>query len=256
MELPDDSKKSEFQKFETKDKNQNGNPLASGFIIDFENFIDPTSSLKKLVREMKTEVNTGPYIIMDLALPRDLNLLVDGKEFDSEDNSKMAKILMSANEIIDMTKIGAKMGNSIVKCNPAVPVYRWFQAGNLILKKCGQKGRIIPFPIDQENEETGEKMTTFHVLQADVNEYKEYSGVMDYGIKVQGLKDGFDSSARFSYEILKRRGVTEINADAVDSIISHVMLKTAKMHGILILNAENEDLEMEKEDLMNNQIFF
>ena len=156
---------------------------------------------------------------------------------------------MSAWDIVNMDHLSSS-SNSIVKCNAAVPVYRWFQAANLILKYRDVAGRIVPFPLDQE-----ENQTVFHMLRVTPEEFAQYQNLLEFAGSQQSLERAFEISARFSYEILLKRGITELTAKQVDHTMTHVILQDgSKIHGVAIENASREDLV--SENLRNNQVFY
>ena len=243
-----------FSKFETKEKN-NDHPVAQGLLVDlldFDDIDEKQEQIKSSIREyQKTRKFNPPYLLMDIATAENLELIVDGVEasVDEKNKNNMVKVLLSCHDIVDISNLNNEFGMKIVKTNAAVPVYRWFQAANLLLKFANVHTRVVPFPIDQENDGT-----TYHMLRVLPDEFQEYQKILNYGVVVEGTYKGFETAAKFSYEILKKRGITELSEKAVDHTITHVMLKSDSfLYGILIQNSNNDDFENMNN---NNYIFF
>ncbi len=242
--------------------------LASGKFVNFA-CVDDLDDIEtkqdwviKACRDMGTDFSP-PYIVLDLAEMENLPMEVDGKKYaESEDykdgekpaltpehnKNSTAKILLSCQDIVDLRTItGLKgAGSSIIKVNPCVPAPYWFQAANLLLKHFDQKGRVIPFAIDQDENPhgPGQKRVTYQFLRVNMQEYSQYIKVLEYGCSVMEMKEAFDGAARFSYEVLKQRGVTEVSDAILDQILTSVMLKSeARMKGVLIANLIHEDIE-------------
>lgn len=250
-------------KFFTDEKTPKGEPLALGQFIDFgtleyvEDCLEDLSPRQKKLIEtiqiLKDEGNFNPpYVVLDLATIENISLNVDEKKYEESGGKKLTeeaqknpalKLLMPANMICDLKSISAdEMGGmSVVKCNPAVPVYRWFQCANLMLAYCDQKGRLVPFPLDQED-----GMTTYQMLRVDPREYVEYERVLQYSIGQRGLEEGFNLASKFSYEILSNRGIKNMTHEEVDNTLTHVMLQAdAQLRGVLIHNAGRDELDTE-----------
>lgn len=250
--------------FTSEEKTPSGEPLAYGKFLDFgllpyeEDTTDETSArqreLLRVLQQMKKGDNFNPpYVVMDLATINDISLQVEGKAYEDSPEGKVLsktalenpalKLLMPANLICDLKSISADHlgGMSVIKCNPAVPIYRWFQAANMMLKYCDQKGRVIPFPMDQDDG------TTFQMLRVDPREYLEYCNVLDHCVKQKGLEEGFATAAKFSYEVLSTRGINKMTHEQVDKTLTHVMLQeNGRLHGILLHNAGREELATEE----------
>ena len=231
--------------------------LLSGYLLDFEKIDEDVldeqrqKTLLKLIQNVRKERKfEPPFMIMDLVERKDIELFKkDTQEKIESDSTEALKILMSAWDIVNLDNLSSS-SNSIVKCNAAVPIYRWFQAANLILKFRDVKGRIIPFPLDQE-----ENRTVFHMLRVTPEEFSQYQDILEFARTQQSLEVAFETSARFSYEILFRRGIKELTADQVDHTMTHVILRDkSSLFGVAIENAKREDLV--SDFLSNNQIFY
>lgn len=252
-------------KFESEEKTINGKgPLAFGEFVDFgtipydedclEDLNDRQKALIKAIDQMKKEGNFNPpYMVIDMAHQDDIGLIVDGEKYKEDLTDKVlspdakenpaVKILMPANLICDLSNIsGDKAGGmSVVKANPSIPVYRWFQAANLMLKHCDQIGRVIPFPMDQEDGQT-----TYHMLRVDPREYMAYQKLLEFSVQQNGVQLGFNIAAKYSYEVLSNRGYNELTAEQVDKFISHVMLSKGEMKGVLVVNAGRSEIDTEE----------
>lgn len=251
-------------KFESTEKNDKGAPLAYGELVDFgalpmeedcvEDLTVRQKELIKAIDKMKKSSNFNPpYMVIDLAHQDDIGLLVEGEVYREDLDGKLltadakenpaVKILLPANQICDLSSISADNmgGMSVVKCNPAIPVYRWFQAANLMLKYCDQIGRVIPFPMDQEDGQT-----TYHMLRVDPREFMTYQKLLDFSVQQNGVEIGFNTAAKYSYEVLASRGYNELTAEQVDKFITHVMLGPAKMEGVLVLNGGRTEIDTEE----------
>lgn len=251
-------------KFESEERGVEGGPLAFGEFVDFgalpydEDCLDDLDARQKellaAIDRLRAEGDFNPpYMVIDMAHQDDIGLLVDGEKYeedlaakalapDARDNPAV-KILMPANHICDLSNISGDTagGMSVVKANPAIPVYRWFQAANLMLKHCDQIGRVIPFPMDQDDGQT-----TFHMLRVDPREYMTYQKLLEFSVQQNGVAEGFNIAAKYSYEVLSTRGYNELTAAQVDKFISHVMLSKGEMRGVLIVNAGRSELDTEE----------
>jgi hypothetical protein len=252
-----------MQDFFTEEKNTAGEPLCSGKFIDFgvfpleeDNINDLNIRQKKLVEAVRSFGTNykPPYIVMDLATVDDIKLVVENEKYKDDFKEKKLteeakknpalKFLISASEIVDLSSISDENmgGMSVVKCNPSIPVYRWFQAANLMLGFCDQLGRVVPFPMDQDN-----GMTTYHFLRVNPREYMEYQKLLEFCVAKHGVEEGFNISSKYSYECLSARGIKKITHDEVDKTLTHVMLmKDSKMRGVLLHNAGREELDTEE----------
>ena len=274
------------REFVTEEKNQMGAPLAYGLFLNFsqDNGIDNSNfdpmvdqdqeDLINVVRHMGKggEDFKPPYMVMDLALKKDVNILLKDEEgnftrkwreeddneveeddLSSSDMRACVKVLMSCVDIADLTSIGTLVyGMSVVKCNAAVPNYRWFQAANLLLKYNDQTGRVIPFPLEQED---GTMM--YQMLRVGPDEYKVYQDLLSYAVQKDGMLEGFKVASKFAYEVLVKRGVPfeQLTHDVVDKTITHIhMMTNSRIRGVLLANADREFLS--DEDLQKYHYIF
>jgi hypothetical protein len=232
-------------------------PLLSGYLLNFEALKEDIlgegrqREILKLVQSIREQRDfRPPFMIMDLVERKHIELYeLDTKEKLESNSSETLKIVMSAWDIVNLDNLSSG-SNSVVKCNAAVPIYRWFQAANLILKYKDVKGRVIPFPLDQE-----EKRTVFHMLRVTAEEFAQYQQILEFACLQHSVEQAFEISARFSYEVLYKRGVKKLTADQVDHTMTHVILQDKpSIFGIAVENAKREDLE--NEYLIRNQIFY
>lgn len=248
---------------ESTEKNEKDKPLLLGMFLDFGQIRsegdscveDVTPRQKAVIRAVRSfsannPTYKAPYMAVDLAARSDVGLLHRGQKMDpaaplfplsaAAVSNPSVKVIVSAHDVVDVAHL-ASPTQSVLKTNPAFPVYTWFQAANLILDIAGKAGRVIPFPLDQDD---GSVM--FHALRVDPAEYKTYQEVLAYAVNTNGLKEGFDIAARLSYEILSKRGLTELTAKQVDHIITHVMLKSnAQIRGVILENAGRDEIDDE-----------
>lgn len=250
--------------FQSEEQAMHGGPLAYGKMVDFgllpleeDCLEDLDARQKELIKQIDALNKEGnfspPYMVIDMAHQDDIGLIVDGEKYVDKPEGKVltpdavsnpaVKILLPANSICDLSGIASDQhgGMSVVKCNPSVPVYRWFQAANLMLSYCDQIGRIIPFPMEQDD-----KQITYHMLRVDPREYMEYQKLLNFCIQQHGVELGFNTAAKYAYEVLSNRGYKELTAAQVDKFISHVMLNKGEMKGVLVLNAGRSEIDTEE----------
>lgn len=239
---------SELPKFETISKFEQTNiPLASGLVVDFgkddtEDESQKQQRLNKAVRDMKLRT---PLMVLSLAPVRDLGAMVDGEELkESEDDSEIdnppcAHIAVPVSQIVDLKNIDPRLGSSIIRCNASIPIYRWFQAANLMLHEMGKAGRMIPFPMENTNGDT-----SYQMLRANPEEFRKYQELLKHCVDQDGVEKGFWVAAKFAYQVLLERGYTKLTHAQVGKHLSDIILMGhSYMRGVLILNARDEDFE-------------
>lgn len=246
--------------FHSEEKNEDGKPLLSGFLLDLDEWDEDdleetrAEEIKKAVRAVaqKNPDFKEPYIILDLAERDEIKLFdVEGGEIapSGKAGKKVLRVAVSAWSIVDLRNI-SNPGNSVVKANASIPVYRWFQAANLLLKHTDLPGRLIPFPLDQEQGET-----VYHMLRVTPAEFENYQQILEFATTQLPLEGAFETSARFSYEVLKNRGITELTAKQVDYTLSHVILmRNSCIFGVALENSTMADVS--SDSLRTNSIFF
>ena len=179
----------------------------------------------------------------------------------------MLRMLIPASFVVELGTISSDRigGMSVVKCNAALPVYRWFLAANLLLEHHGELGRVVPFPMDQPacdaDDEGGAQpaMTIFQFLRVTQTEHAEYKKLLDFALSTEGLERGFATAARFSYEILRKRtsdnttpstpvGSTPVGSTRValehaevDRVITRVILKNPSSLDCVLFAGLDED---------------
>jgi hypothetical protein len=97
-------------------------------------------------------------------------------------------------------------------------------------------------------------MTTFQMLRTTKDEHAEYRKLLDYSIATLGINRGFETAARFSYEILRKRGVTQMTHEQVDKILTRVVLMNPSFIDCVLV-ANFDDSEVEAVDLARRGIF-
>ena len=240
--------------FSTKDVHGNELKVAEGLIIDFSEVSDDEplaieKRQKALVQASKQYgMNDAPYMVFDIGYLEDLDLIVDGEKLDlpptGEKKGKRAlvKVMVPCKHIVDITNLKPKMGESVIRANPVFPSYRWFQAVNLLLSfENKTEGRVVPFPIKAENE-NGEEETIYHVLRTNKEEYEAYQRLLMHAVANDGVHMGFYHAAKFSYEILHRRGYSEVTEKVLGEAVTKItMMGVPVIRGVLIQNSTNED---------------
>lgn len=279
----------------TKAEEGEGEPLLRGLVVDLggvdEDDVDAREkAVVEAVRRMeKAHTADGgfkaPYLVMDVGLPRDVKLLevpeeacaasggVPARDYKASGServhadfaSKLAypdcayKVLVPCLDIVDLRTLKPSsegpLGMSLVKCNAAVPVYRWFQAANLLLAHLRMKGRVMPFPLAQKSDDddgAGEGIVgedvVYHMLRVTPPEFKQYQELLDYSVAQNGLEKGFHISAKFAYEVLEKRGVpfASLTHDVVDHTMTHVhIMRESRLRAVVLHNASKEDFEGE-----------
>jgi hypothetical protein len=245
-----------FTPFETKEKMSNSEtvPLASGIIVDFAEFQEYDTEGKQnavLTALSRLKLTQRPCMIMELAPVADLGLQVDGKDYepgptgtqDENDVEKklapIARIVLPVDSIVDLTQLRPSAGSSVVRANGAVPSYRWFQGANLLLQDKKEFGRIIPFPLEQDNGDI-----TYQVLRVSPEEFKQYQQLLEHATKLDGIEQGFYIAAKYAYQCLLNRGHSELTYKAVGKFVTDIaIMRDSRMHGALILNSGGDDFE-------------
>lgn len=229
--------------------------LLSGIYVDFGevdsddvNALDlRQKSVVAAVRDLyKDESKVKPMMVFDIAPMENLELLgPDGKKLENKNENKKkkgyAKILVPCSQIVDITNLKPKAGESVVRCNPAFPHYRWFQAINAILSfENKTEGRVIPFPLQVEHD--GQEETIYHVMRVNKAEYEAYQRLLIHAVQSDGTEMGFYHAAKFSYEILSKRGCKEITKKEVGEAVTKItMFGKPVMKGVVINNASTEE---------------
>lgn len=250
--------------FETGIKGQDVNgkeePVISGRVLDLYG----VSSEDKFVSITKALEDAGikdkPVVCFNIGAPVAMDLKVEGiedpREIISGDGvQNMAKIMVPVSNIVDSKHLKLKMGESAIRCNPAFPNYRWFQAINLELMYKGEtSGRVIPFPLLM-SENGGAEETIYHAMRVNRAEYEAYQKLLTYSVMNDGLEMGFYHAAKFAYEILEKRGCTDLTEKSIGNQITKItMMGRPFIRGVLITNASDNDFEEEKEKYKANYI--
>lgn len=266
--------------FESKDTGADGRPLCFGRLHDLrpvlsagDDSADPASLQSDLIAAaLRARRAKGafpaPYLLMDICDAADMALDVKSDTGDGvgpgPELRGMLCVLVPAAFVVDLGPISNDSvgGMSVVRCNAATPVYRWFLAANLQLEQRGELGRVMPFPIDQPaDEEHAEKgaepqsqMTTFQFMRCTQQEHAEYRKLLDFAVLSEGLERGFNTAARFSYEVLHKRGVTELSSAEVDRVITRVMLMNPSRLDCLLFAGTQEDRSADAELLTRHSV--
>jgi len=240
-----------FTPFETTEKMSNSDdkvPLASGLIVDFAEFDEYDTDAKQngvLTALSKLGLTQRPCMIIELAPVADLGLLVDGKAYepgptgvqDENDVAKnlppIARIVLPVDKIVDLAQLRPAAGSSMLRTNGAIPSYRWFQAANLLLGDRKEFGRVIPFPLEQENGDV-----TYQAMRVSPEE------LLVHATQLDGTERGFYIAAKYAYECLLQRGHKELTYQEVGKFVTDIaIMKDSSMHGVLILNSGGDDFE-------------
>jgi len=243
-----------MQQFHTGETNKEGNPLAHGVLLNFATEAPGTyqRALISALTDLKSRDRpfAPPYMVLDLAYPEHIDIQTPEGKYTSpipppEDlnvpDAACAKILVSASSLVDLSHI-QNGGASVVRCNPVVPAYAWFQAANLLLTYQGSHGRLVPFPIHHPDIE---EHIVYQMLRVTPEEYQAYHRILDYSCRENGPRKGFEVAAKFAYTILEKRGIPfdSLTSETVDDAVCHVHLfADASNYGILLLHAPREEL--------------
>mmetsp|Transcript_3917 Transcript_3917/g.9832 ORF Transcript_3917/g.9832 Transcript_3917/m.9832 type:complete len:300 (-) Transcript_3917:347-1246(-) len=262
-----------------------GDALMAGVVVDFlaaaPDDDDVDASEKRHLALAKgldaAGVRVQPFMAVDLAPVRDLDLLlVDGGD-DQQKKTPFAEVtglldrldrrahgdstgaggkarpvaarlVVPARQIVDIGALAPVAGRSVVRCNPAFPVFRWFQAMNLLLRSEGKGGRVIPFPIESEAPNGGApsadplRNVMYHVLRVSQAEFERYQELLAAAIAADGPELGFFHAGKFAYEVLLKRGLPEINEQVVGKYVTSVVLMgRPRMRGALVVNSAADD---------------
>lgn len=257
-----------FTRFETKDKTSetDDTPLASGLILDMAQFptYDTESRQNAIVAALsRMDLKQRPAMVLDLAPVEALGLMVDGEAYtppapqhtdDEEDEDAkrgrppMARIVLPADSLVDLTNLRPAVGSSVIRANGSVPTYRWFQAANLLLHTKTEFGRIIPFPLEQDNGDV-----TYQAMRVTPEEFSKYQGLLKHATDQDGPEKGFFIAAKFAYQILLERGHSEISYKEVGKFVTDIIIMgKSNMKGVLLLNSKGDDFE----DIERLSIFF
>ena len=240
--------------------NEDGDePLMEGLLLDFSDVNDDNfnadlirqNSLLTALRDVG--IKQRPCMCMDLTAPRNLGLIVNGTPYADPDAGKekpaAAKVVVPARHVVDISSLNPAAGESVIRCNPAYPAYRWFQAMNLILAyEAKTGGRVIPFPLQSERtDENGVRLgniesTVYHALRVTKHEYMDYQRLLSETVKQDGVEVGFYHAAKFAYKVLFDRGATKIDDKVVGAHITNIiMMGKAKIKGVLLFHDQPDD---------------
>lgn len=232
-----------------------GQTLVYGSYIDYDERTgdDSECRMRDVQRRMNLMGLKPPFMAMDLSYIEQLGLKLDTDveivlDAATKKDRKPVRIVVSACDIADMIDF-ATLGNSRVRVHRETPQYRWFHCINLQLQNIPSNTRVIPFPIENTKPgPNGEKEVFFQVLPVTPAEYNLYEQVLHANLHSGGLavdpNEAFALTAKMSYEILSRRGLTELTHSQVDQFLIHVIIsKQLSLRGVLIRNWEEDDFE-------------
>mmetsp|Transcript_5133 Transcript_5133/g.14635 ORF Transcript_5133/g.14635 Transcript_5133/m.14635 type:complete len:283 (+) Transcript_5133:564-1412(+) len=268
----------EFPKVESTERADGENskddePLLTGVLVDFkaaepdDDDIDAVEKRQRaLIRALTAlELNDRPCLAVDLVPLADLDLLVemDGdkvklaetpyiesqKAEPGKSRPAATKIVVPARQIVDIRNLNPVAGKSVVRCNPAYPAYRWFQAMNLMLRHKGvTDGGVIPFPLfTNERDADGHPLdplrsTVYHVLRVRKHEFEAYQKLLHDAVSEDGPDKGFFHASKYAYEVLAQRGVGKITQEVVGLVVTDVILMgQPKLRGALVFNDTKDD---------------
>ena len=197
----------DFRGFESEERDSAGGALAHGILADcsratsiaredeggdvgeLQNAL-VANALRRRRADKTLSVFPAPYLLMDLCDAKDIGLQPAGSQPTGPRPTGMLRMLIPASFIVELGTISSDRigGMSVVKCNAALPVYRWFLAANLLLEHHGELGRVVPFPMDQPacdaDDEGGAQpaMTIFQFLRVTQTEHAEYKKLLDFAL--------------------------------------------------------------------------
>lgn len=134
-----------------KEWNKQRNAASAAFIADLE-----ACRQKKVQRDQDASKDDGTEGKDDDDKDKDNDNDKDGYSpytdaMLADKNPPASKIVVPASQVANIDFLNPKMGESVVRANPAYPAYCWFQSMNLQLMYAGKTtGRVIPFPILSE----------------------------------------------------------------------------------------------------------
>lgn len=226
-------------------------PLLEGVCIDYEE-IDTEHIDAAEIRQNTTikalkqiGLHSKPMMAFDIAPPQALEMSYEGTKMTfNEEKVRYAKVVVPCDQIVDITNLKPKMGESAIRCNPAFPHYRWFQAINAILSyKNETEGRVVPFPLKSEDEHGNEEMI-YHAMRVNKAEYDAYQNLLIHSCQSDGTEMGFYHAAKFAYEILHKRGHTDLNSKTVGEAVTTItMMGKPQIKAVVVLNGTHEDFQ-------------
>jgi hypothetical protein len=279
----------DFRGFESEERDSAGGPLAHGLLADCSRATSAAraddggdvgelqnalvaSAIRRRRADKALSAFPAPYLLMDLCDAKDIGLQPAGgpaggpagpqpagpqpagSQPAGPQPSGMLRMLIPASFVVDLGSISSDRvgGMSVVKCNAALPVYRWFLAANLLLEHHGELGRVVPFPMDQPAADADDEgiaqpaMTIFQFMRVTQTEHAEYKKLLDFAISTEGLERGFVTAARFSYEILRKRtgqgsAPVALEHAEVDRAITRVILKNPSSLDCVLFTGLDED---------------
>jgi hypothetical protein len=260
--------------FESEERSAAGGPLCFGALHDLSAAVraareDDGADVGSMQNELiaaavRARRNRAPfpppYLLMDVCDASLMPLRFPGAAPPRAPQGMM-RILLPAAHVVDLGPISNDGigGMSVVRCNAALPVYRWFLAANLQLDHRGELGRVMPFPLDQpavagEDGEEQPAMTTFQFLRCTQEEHATYRQLLDFAVLSEGLEKGFGTAARYSYEALRKRGVSQLTHEQVDRLLTRVVLKHPSELDCVVFAGLDEDRSADAELLKRHQV--
>jgi hypothetical protein len=260
-------------RFESEERNAAGGALCFGVMHDLTAVVRATredegadvgaAQNELIAAAVRARRNRAPfpppYLLLDVCDASLMPLRLFGAAAPAPEG--MMRILLPAAHVVDLGPIANDSigGMSVVKCNAALPVYRWFLAANLQLEHRGELGRVMPFPLDQpavtgEDGEEQPAMTTFQFLRCTQEEHAVYRQLLDFAVLSEGLEKGFNTAARYSYEALRKRGVSQLTHEQVDRLLTRVLLKNPSELDCVMFAGLDEDRSADAELLKRHQV--
>lgn len=235
----------------SQDPEGNEIPLLEGVCINYEEIenenidaieVRQNTTIKAL---KQIGLTNKPMMAFDIGPPDALEMYHEGKKLEfKEEKVKYAKVVVPCDQIVDISNLKPKMGESAIRCNPAFPYYRWFQAINAILSyKNETEGRVIPFPLKAEDE-TGKEEMIYHAMRVNKQEYEAYQKLLIHSCQADGVEMGFYHAAKFAYEILHKRGFEELNSKTIGEAVTTItIMGKPQIKTVVVLNGTHEDFQ-------------
>lgn len=230
-------------------------PLLLGAFVDFADI--ETENIDAVEVRQNTAIKAlkdlgltdKPMMAFDIAPLPALELSHKGErmEFpeDQASSKNYAKVIVPCSQIVDIKNLKPVAGESAVRCNPAFPTYRWFQAINAILSYENKtQGRVVPFPLQVDDGENGTPELIYHAMRVNKQEYEAYQKLLMEACRADGVEMGFYHAAKFAYEIIHKRGHKHVTQKEIGEAVTKItMMGRPQIKAVIVANATHDDFQ-------------